>query len=415
MNVLPVSQKPRGVSLSRNLAVLALCQALFFVANTVTISTSPLVGLALAPSPVLATVPLGIQFAGTMAATLPASLLMGRYGRRAGLMLGCLVGGLSGLCGYLAIMRADFVLFCLAGVLYGVFSAFCQYFRFAAADAADASCCGGGSHAGRDPAPLRARAIGWVLAGGTIAAVAGPELAKATRDLFAPIMFAGSQLAVLAVAGVACLILLALDVPVLQPRQADGPGRSLPELAADPAIRRAFAIALVAYVSMNLLMTATPLTMLDCGFGFDASASVIQWHVVGMFAPSFVSGGLVARFGARRVVLAGAATMLACIGVALVGQELGNFALGLLLLGIGWNLMFVGATTMLTGAYTPAEKARVQGLHDLLLFTCVAASASLSGALQATIGWQAMNLTMLPGLLLVAFLAIGPAPTARAT
>jgi MFS family permease len=413
MQPVSVTEPARGVSLRRNLAVLAICQALFFVANTIMVSTSPLVGLSLAPSPVLATLPLGVQFLGTMSATWPASMLMERLGRRFGLVLGCGFGIASGACGFVAIMQGWFWLFCLGGVLYGVFSAFCQYYRFAAADAADASCCGGGSHAGQDPGRLRARAIGWVLAGGTLAAVAGPELAKATRDLFAPVMFAGSQLAVLVVAALAGLILTALDVPVLPRRLRQAAGRSVGELVADPAIRRAFLVALVAYVSMNLLMTATPLAMLGCGYGFDDSATVIQWHVVGMFAPSFVTGHLVARLGPRPVVLAGAATVAACIATALSGQQVVHFALGLMLLGIGWNLMFVGATAMLTSAHAPGEKARVQGLHDLVLFTCVAASATLSGVLQTTVGWQAMNLAVLPGLFLVALLMVRQQPRPR--
>ncbi|WP_051329352.1 MFS transporter [Geminicoccus roseus] len=399
--------------MNRNLAILAVCQALFFIANTIMISTSPLVGLSMAPAPMLATLPLGVQFLGTMSATLPASLLMERFGRRFGLMAGCGFGGLSGLCGFVAIMQGWFWLFCLAGVLYGVFSAFCQYFRFTAADAADASCCGGGSHVGMDAGRLRARAIGWVLAGGILAAIAGPEVAKATRDMFAPIMFAGSQLAVFAAAALGGLVLTMLDVPLPPKRVRQAAGRSTVALLADPAIRHAFLAALVAYVSMNLLMTATPLAMLGCGFGFDDSATVIQWHVLGMFAPSFVTGSLVARFGPRPVVLAGAATIMGCVVVALSGQQVAHFAVGLMLLGLGWNLMFVGATTMLTAAHAPEEKARVQGLHDLALFTCVATSATLSGILQNTIGWQAMNLSVLPGLLLVTLIVARKSPQVR--
>ena len=407
------TSQPRGTSLNRNLSVLAVCQALFFVANTIMISTSPLVGLSLAPTPMLATLPLGVQFIGTMAATVPASLLMARLGRRFGLVLGCTFGVASGLCGFIAIMQGWFELFCVAGVLYGAFSAFCQYYRFTAADAADASCCGGGSHVGQDPGKLRARAIGWVLAGGTLAAVAGPELAKATRDLFAPVMFAGSQLAVACVAAMAGLILLGLDVPLPIGHRRRKEGRSLRALAGDPQIRRAFAVALVAYVSMNLLMTATPLAMLGCGFAFDDSATVIQWHVIGMFAPSFVSGALVARFGARPVITAGAMTIMLCVASAQAGQDVLHFSLGLMLLGLGWNLMFVGATTMLTTAHSAGEKARVQGMHDLFLFSSVAASATLSGFLERAIGWQMMNVAVLPGLLWVLLLMAGRQPVTR--
>ena len=405
---------PTSTSLRRNIAVLATCQALFFVANTVVASTSPLVGLGLAPSPVLATLPLGIQFVGTMVTTMPASLLMERHGRRPGLLVGSTFGVAAGLAGFVAIMQGWFWLFCLSGALYGAFGAFCQYFRFTAADAADVATGPGGGHAGGDSTRTRARAIGWVFAGGTVAAVAGPQLAKATRDLFEPFLFAGCQLAVLIVAAMVGLVLLGLDLPLPMVGSRKNVGRSTALLLADPAIRRAFLVALVAYLSMNLLMTATPLAMLGCGYSFDASATVIQWHVIGMFGPSFVTGHLIARFGARPVVLAGAATIACCIIATMTGQAVAHFAVGLLLLGVGWNLMFVGATAMLTSAHAPEEKARVQGLHDLLLFSCVAVSATSSGALETTLGWQLMNLAVLPGLIVVALLLTRLANSTRA-
>jgi MFS family permease len=386
---------------ARNVAVLATCQALFFVANTIVISTTALVGLQLAPTPALSSLALGLQFVGTMAGTLPASFLMQRFGRRAGFLLGGLFGVVAGALGWDAIMRGSFAAFCAAGLVYGVFGAFCQFYRFAAADAADAG------HAGaEDTAARRGRAIGWVMAGGTAAALLGPLLARWTQDLFAPVLFAGCFAAIAVLGGLICLALGFLD-PLRPRRQGSvGSGRPLAEIARQPAAVTAFLTALVAYVTMNLLMTATPLAMLACGFGFAESATVIQWHVLGMFAPSFATGHLIARFGVMRVIAAGTALMGACVGVDLLGVEVVHFATGLLLLGVGWNFMFIGATTLLTSCHAEAEKAKVQGFNDFLVFTTVAVSASSAGALHHLIGWQAMNLLAVPGLVLVAALVL---------
>jgi MFS family permease len=385
-------------SFARNVAVLATCQALFFMANTVVISTSALVGLQYAPNPSLSTLALGSQFLGTMLATLPASFLMQRFGRGTGLLVGAAFGIAAGLLGWVAIVRGDFWLFCVAGLVYGTFGAFGQYIRFAAADAADAA-------SGRADPALRARAIGWVMAGGTVAAVLGPELANRTRELFAPVMFAGcfAAIACLAAAGLAVASLLRLPVP---PRGSAGGGRPIAEIARQPAAIVAFAAALVAYVTMNLLMTATPLAMIACGHGFADSAFVIQWHVLGMFAPSFVTGHLIARLGVGRVMGAGLVLLLACVAIDLAGVSVAHFAAALLLLGVGWNFLFVGATTLLTTCHTQAEKAKVQGLNDFLIFTTVGVSATLSGVLHELVGWQAMNLLVLPALGAVALLLV---------
>ncbi len=403
----------RGTGFVKNVGVLAFAQALFFMANTIVISTAPFVGLNLAPAPWLATVPLGVQFLGTMSATMPASLLMQRVGRRPGLMLGMAVGVLAGLLGALAIARASFLLFCAAGVLYGTFSAFAQYLRFAAADAADRAELA-------DRTAARGRAISWVMTGGVVAALLGPELADRTREALPPLLFAGSYLAIAGLALTGFLTLAALDLPRAAAGAEDaGPaGRPLGAIARQPAALTAFLAALVGYVTMNLLMTATPLAMLACGHGFGDTKHVIQWHVLGMFAPSFVTGRLIGRFGVERVILAGVALNLLCVGVALSGVEVERFAIALFLLGVGWNFLFVGGTTLLTTCHSAAEKAKVQGLNDLLVFTSVAASASLSGLAHSTIGWQAMNLVAIPPLLLVAALVLPrlrppvPAPAA---
>jgi len=381
------------------------------MANTILITTSGLVGLTIAPNPAMATIPLAAQFLGTMLATMPASLLMGRIGRRAGLVTGGLFGIASGLLSTYAILQASFALFIAGGLLYGVFAAFSQYYRFSAADAADVS-------AAEDKLATRARAISLVMAGGLVAAFLGPELAKATQDLIPPFLFAGCYLAIAVVALFATLTLLFLDIPMRAAEASDEPARPLLEIIRQPVAITAFTSALVAYVTMNLLMTMTPLAMLACGFAFADSATVIQWHVVGMFAPSFFTGSLIARFGAERLIATGGALMVACIAINVAGIELGNFLASLFLLGLGWNFMFIGGTTLLTRAHRPSEKAKVQGFNDFCLFTAVTISAAASGALHEWVSWQPMNLVALPLVLAVITLALvrhrtsGPVGTA---
>ena len=409
----PQAKQPvmRTPSLVRNVAILASCQAFFFMANTILITTSGLVGLTIAPTPAMATIPLAAQFLGTMLATMPASLLMGRIGRRAGLVTGGLFGIASGLLSTYAILQASFALFIAGGLLYGVFAAFSQYYRFSAADAADVS-------AAEDKLATRARAISLVMAGGLVAAFLGPELAKATQNLIPPFVFAGCYLAIAVVALFATVTLLFLDIPMRAAEVTDEPARPLLEIIRQPVAITAFTSALVAYVTMNLLMTMTPLAMLACGFAFADSATVIQWHVVGMFAPSFFTGSLIARFGAERLIATGGALMVACIAINVAGIELGNFLASLFLLGLGWNFMFIGGTTLLTRAHRPSEKAKVQGFNDFCLFTAVTVSAAASGALHEWVSWQPMNLVALPLVLAVITLALlrhrqsGPVGTA---
>jgi MFS family permease len=385
----------RNALLVKNVSVLALCQALFFMCNTIVISTAPLVGLQLAPTPGLATLPLGAQFVGTMLCTMPASLLMKRIGRRDGLSIGTALGVSAGTIATFAVLQGSFWLFCVSGMVYGGFSAFCQYFRFTAADAADAA-------PAENRSAARGRAIAWVMAGGLVAAVLGPEVAKATRELFAPILFAGCYVAVAGLALSSLATLRWLELPAVDAAARHDAGRPLSEIARQPIAVTAFLAALVGYVTMNLLMTATPLAMLACGHAFADSAFVIQWHVVGMFAPSFVTGSLIARLGIHRVILLGIALNLICVSLAFAGLEVVNFAAALFVLGAGWNFMFIGATTLLTTCHTQAEKAKVQGLNDLLVFGSVAASATLSGFLHDALGWELMNLLAVPALLAVA-------------
>ncbi len=371
----------------RNVFVLAACQALMMTCNSLLIAISALVGAALAPEKWFATVPLGLQFLATMLCTLPASLLMRRIGRRAGFILGTVAGLAGAVVSTHAALTHSFAWLCAGAFLFGVFNAFAQYYRFAAADTATPE--------------FRSRAISLVLAGGVVAAFAGPNLASATREL-ATVPFAGSYASLLALFAASALLLVGLHIP-RAPAAELGAGRPMTVIARQPSFLAAVIGATVAYASMNLLMTATPLAMDHAGHSFGDTALVIEWHVLGMFAPAFVTGHLINRFGVTNIMLAGVALLAACVGVNLLGGSVAHFWLALLLLGVGWNFLFVGATTLLTESYTLAEKAKVQGVNDLLIFGTVALSATTSGMLHHVLGWQAMNLGVVPLLALCLF------------
>ncbi len=371
--------------MKKDVALLALCQALFVTSTSFLIATSALVGLTLAPDAKLSTVPLGLQFVATMATTMPASLLMSRIGRCAGLRVGVIAGMLGGGLGCYAIVTSSFEYFCAACALLGVFNSFGQYFRFAAADVATPE--------------FRSRAISYALSGGVLAAFAGPNLAKASSDWMLPHMFAGGYAALIGLY-VCCFIVLGfVNLPKPVKRTSDLPSRPLSVLAGQGTFIVSAFCATVAYGTMNLIMTATPLAMRGCGFAFGQAADVIQWHVVAMFAPAFWTGGFIARWGALNVMFVGALTMLVCVAVNLSGIAFANFWTGLVLLGLGWNFLFVGATSLLTSTYTEGEKAKVQGLNEFLVFGMVAVSASTAGALQAVLGWSNLNLCVIPFIL----------------
>lgn len=370
-----------------NVLLLALCQALFATANTVVVTSSALAGAQLAPHSSLSTLPLGFQFVAAMAIMVPASLLMKRFGRRAGFAVGATFGLAAGALGATAILADRFWLFCLAAALYGGFIGCAQYYRFAAADAASES--------------FRPRAISYVLAGGVVAALAGPELAKATNELFAPVLFAGCYVAIAALAAATLGVLAMVRIPPPSAEERAGGGRPLAIIARQPQFIVALLTGMVGYGSMVLIMTATPLAMIACSHVFADAAFVIQWHVLGMFAPSFVTGHLISRMGAIPVMLIGGCLILACIGVNLTGVELLQFWSALFLLGVGWNFTFVGATTLLTTTYAPAEKAKVQASNDLAIFTTVALASLFSGGLNYLVGWTAVNLSVAPLVLVM--------------
>ncbi|MGI9332630.1 MAG: MFS transporter [Gammaproteobacteria bacterium] len=382
----------------RNLLVLACCQALYMTSNTLVISTSALVGIALAPVPSMATLPLGLQFLASMAIALPASLLMRRFGRRAGFRLGAAAGLAAGALCVLAIWYELFWLMCVSGLLYGLASGTGSFYRFAAADSV---------------APERkARAISLVLAGGLVAAFIGPSLAEFSRDWLWPAVFAGTYACLVVLQLIAFILLGLVDIAPLSASERRGPTRPLAVIASQPRFFVASFGAMSGYAAMNLLMTSTPLAMQVCGHAFSSTATVIQWHVVGMFAPSFFTGSLIRRFGVLRMMQWGAVLTLLCVGVNLAGTTVVHFWLALALLGLGWNFLYIGATALLTESYTPAEQAKAQGLNDFLVFATVAMTAFTSGYLHHAVGWTMLNLGVVPVIVAAAagtvWLARGP-------
>ncbi len=358
--------------------LLAICQALAMSCLSLIMTVSALVGKELAPEPALATFPLALQFVGTMLAIVPASLFMKRYGRRAGFSLGAAFAIAGGGLSCWAIFESSFALFSVGSLSMGAFAAHAAFYRFAAADTASET--------------FKSRAISLVLAGGLVAAFLGPELAKQSRELFAPALFAGGYFTVslLGICSLALLQFIAIPRPSREEYRQSG--RPLAVLLRQPAMLVAVLCAMVGYGSMNLVMVATPLAMVAHAHPFEAAAFVIQWHVVGMYAPSFFTGHLIDRFGVVPVLAAGALALFGCVAVNLSGAGLIQFWSALVLLGLGWNFLFVGGTTLLTETYRPAEKAKVQALNDFLVFGTTSVTAFTSGALLNRFGWEGVNL-----------------------
>ena len=381
----------------RNLPLLAACQALLLMNGVTLIAVNTLVGLALAPDASLASLPVTAYVVGTALTTIPAAFFMRRQGRRAGFMLGAVIGMAGGLASALAVQAGSFWLLCLGTMMGGAYNAFGLQYRFAAADAA--------------PADWKSRAISLTLAGGIVGGILGPETGKLTRDLLAP-PFLASYLTLTAYAFAALLVASRLDIPPLAAHQQAAGGRPLREIARQPAFAVAVLAAAAGYGVMNLLMTATPLAMQVCGHPFADAAFVLEWHVIGMFAPSFFTGQLIRRFGVGRILLAGALLLLACVGVTLAGVSVMHFWAGLLLLGVGWNFLYIGGTTLLTETHRPEERAKVQGGNDFLVFAVQGVTSLGAGALVTGGGWQVLNLLALPvvlatGAAIVAYLARG--------
>ena len=357
-------------------------------ASSAIISTAPLVGgLLLVADKALATLPLALQFVAMAVTTIPASLYMGRFGRKVGFVTGAMIGVCGGVLGAFAITEGNFVLFCIASLFTGSFNGFCHYFRFAAADVSTDA--------------FRSKAISYVLAGSVFAALLGPTLARNTYDIL-PVSYAGVYLALIGVYLLVATIISFVDIPrpTAEQRKAAG-GRPLAEIARQPKFIIAVCAATFGYLVMSFLMTVTPIAMGVCGFTFSDSSYVIQAHVLGMYAPAFFTGHLINRFGVNNILIAGSVLCGASIVIHLSGIGYLNFLSGLVLVGIGWNFLFTGGTTLLTQTYTPAEKAKVQGLNDFFIWGTISVGAVTSGAVQHSAGWSTVNLVMAPLVVIV--------------
>ncbi|MEO6078369.1 MAG: MFS transporter [Steroidobacteraceae bacterium] len=375
----------------RNVLLLAAAQALSQSVSVLMATASGIVGLLLAPDPRLATLPVAMALLASTVTMIPASLLMQRHGRKVGFLLGAALGAAAGVVAMVAIHAHDFWLFVGASMLVGAYSGFAGYYRFAAADIASDA--------------FRSRAISWVVAGGVVAAVVGTNIVRVTQGLgVTPFLFTYLALAVLGVA--ALFVISRLSLPPLVVDHASGPARPLRTIIRQPVYITALICSTVGFAVMVMVMTATPLAMLMCGYTVGDSATVIQWHVLGMYVPSFFTGTLIRRFGVLAVMGSGAALLGGHVAIALAGIEYLRFLSGLVLLGIGWNFLFVGGTNLLTEAYRPAERAKAQAAHDFLMMAVVSmASFSAGGVLNAW-GWNMVNVTVLPFLLLAA-VAVG--------
>jgi len=374
----------------RNVLVLALAQALAGGNSTVMLATGAITGSMLAPSRGLATLPITAFVMGQWIGTLPVGALARRYGRRTAFQASASCGVVAGFLAFVAVMLNSFALFIVATFVGGLYAAGQAAYRFAAADTASEA--------------FRPKAISLVMAGGVLAALFGPQLVIFTKDMLPPYLFAASYLAQ-AVIGVFAVLLLGLvNIPKPAPVSATADrGRPLSEFIRMPRFIVAVACGVISFSVMNLVMTSAPLAMLDCNHSVTDATLGIQWHVLGMFAPSFFTGALCARFGAGRVVAAGLTLTAASAVVAIAGITLAHFWISLILLGVGWNFGYIGATTMVTACHRPEERIRVQAFNDFLVFGSLAISSLSSGLLMATVGWSGINEAVFP----VVMVAVG--------
>ncbi len=368
--------------MNKNVFLLSGCQALLTTGNVLLVSVVALIGQGLTTDPSLTTFPVATQFIGLMLATIPASLIMKRIGRKNGFYLGNSVGIVGALVSVLALSWGQFYLFSFGTFLLGIGIGFGTLYRFAAVEVCEPD--------------QKSKAISFVMAGGVIAAVIGPQLAVFSKSLLPDTEFGGAFLGLLFLYILALVMLYFTHIPHEEEVEENTAQRPLLAIIKQPMFIIAVIVAMVSYVVMNLLMTATPLAMARCGFSFAQSAHVIEWHVLGMFVPSFFTGSLITRFGIFPMMYLGAAFMLGCIGINLLGVSEWHFWSALLFLGIGWNFMFISATQLITSTYAPGEKAKSQAANEFMVFSMVTLSALSSGWMEATLGWQAMNWIMLP-------------------
>ena len=367
---------------NRNMGLLVAAQSLGGASPPIIISLGGLVGQQLSSNPTASTLPVSIYQLGLALSTLPAAWIMNRMGRRAAYVLGALLGVISGVIAAQGIAHSNFVTFCIGTALAGFYAACVQSYRFAATDLV--------------PSNEQAKAISRVMIGGLFAAIIGPQVVIWTRDALPATPFAGSFYSQAALALLALPLLMGLRLPPPQPKAVSGEARPLGEIARTPQFITACTAGVVSYGLMAFLMTAAPMAMVGCGFSVGEAAMGIQWHVLAMFVPSFFTGKLIARFGKRPVTALGLAMIGAAGALALMGLNIFHFWGSLILLGVGWNFGFIGATAMLTDCYRPPERAKVQALNDFLVFGTVAVASFGSGQLLHSAGWNGINIGMLP-------------------
>ena len=376
----------------RNVFILVMAQAILGAQMPMIYTIGGLAGQSLASNPCFATLPISLIVLGSMLAATPVSAIMQKYGRRAGFWLGAGCGAIGGAVGAYGLYLASFPIFLLGSFITGVYMSAQGFYRFAAADTASDG--------------FRPKAISYVMAGGLASAIISSQLVKVTSQAMV-IPFLGTYLAVIAVNVLGSVLFFFLDIPRPKPPAAtDDRGRSRRELLVTPIIAVSVICAMVSYALMNLVMTSTPLAVVGCGFEQNIAADVVSAHVLAMFVPSFFTGHLIARFGVRTIVALGLVILGAAGAVALQGVQLENFFIALILLGVGWNFGFIGATTMLAASHGPHERGRMQGMNDLIVFGGVTVASLSSGGLMncsggdAMVGWASVNLAMAPFLML---------------
>lgn len=378
---------------TRNVGLLSVCQALAQTQMVLVFSVSAIIGATLAPNPALATVPISLQFITMCLSTVPAAQLMKRIGRARGFIAFLLFGSIGGALALYSLFVQDFWLFCLGSVLFGSSAGSNQQFRFAAVDAA--------------PEDFKSRAVSLTMAGGVFAGFAGPTISTFSYDLLAPVLYAGAFAAIMVMQIIMIVALLFTDIPPASEAETNGPTRPILEIASQPKFVVALLAAMLGYGVMNFVMLSTPLVIKDHPLhSLPEVNDVIMWHVLGMFAPSFFTGWLIRRYGDISVITAGALASLACVFINLAGDSIWHFRVALGLVGVGWNFMFIGGTTLLIQTYRPAEKAKVQGVNDFFVFGMVAVCSLGAGATYQFVGWEAINLAVIPALVIVLLAAV---------
>ena len=371
-----------NTSFSKNLNTilpLSICFALSASTSSLTVSASSLVGFEISSNKSLATLPLSFHLIGTMLSGLPASLLMKRVGRKYGFIFGTIIGSIGAASAALSIFYKSFTFFCFSVFCLGILSGFTQLYRFAAVDVTSEG--------------FRTKAVSLVMLGGILAGFIGPTVASKAKNLFQDAPFAGSYIIIILLHAFVIIILLIVRLPKPSIEEKTGITRNFKSIFLQPKFVVAILSSMMSYAVMAMIMTSTPLAMTEyCGYPFSDAAFVIQWHIVGMFAPSFFTGSLIKRFGSVTIIITGILINFFCIIINLAGNDVLNFWMALVFLGIGWNFMFVSGTTMVTETYQPAEKAIVQGVNDFFVFGSAAFASLIAGVLQTSMGWEVINL-----------------------